>query len=122
MSLFGFLRQNRKPSNSGEQALLVYLDGTGLPEEVYRDHDLETLESLLFPALAATEAGELDGSETGPNETCLFFYGPDAERLFLAIEPVLNAYPLCAGARVVVRQGKLGATQREFRLPGISRV
>lgn len=34
-------RRGEKPSTGGEQALLVLLDGTGLPEEIYRDHDLQ---------------------------------------------------------------------------------
>lgn len=99
------------------QAVLVYLDGQNLSAEVYEACDLATLEELLIPVLEESGAGEYDGEETGPSETCVFLYGADAERLFSTIEPVLNSYPLCSGARVVVRRGGPGAVQRELRLP-----
>ena len=44
-------------------------------------------------------------------------YGPDAERLFAAIESSLRAYPLCQHARVEIRRGPPGAPAREVRLP-----
>jgi hypothetical protein len=47
---------------------------------------------------------ELDGHETGPENTTLFLYGADAEALFRVVEPVLRDYPLCHGARVTIRQ------------------
>ena len=40
----------------------------------------------------------------GPTETTVFMYGPDAERLYSGIEPVLRAYPLCQNARVIIRR------------------
>ena len=52
----------------------------------------------------------------GPTETTLFMYGPDAERLFAGVEATLRAYPLCRGARVVIRRGGPGAATREVRL------
>lgn len=99
------------------QAVLVYLDGQGLPEHVYETCDLATLEELLAPLLAESGTGEYDGEESGPGETCVFLYGADAEKLFSVIEPVLHSYPLCSGARVVLRFGAPGSTQRELRLP-----
>jgi hypothetical protein len=43
-------------------------------------------------------------------------HGPDAEKLFAAIEPVLRGYPLCQHARVVIRRGGPEAPSREVRL------
>lgn len=43
-------------------------------------------------------------------------YGPDSEKLFKAVEPVLRAYPLCKGARVVIRRGGPGAPERQVEL------
>jgi hypothetical protein len=43
-------------------------------------------------------------------------YGPDAEKLFAAIEAVLRGYPLCQRARVEIRRGGPGAKSREIRL------
>ena len=98
------------------QAVLVYLKGTGLPPHVYEQFDLATLEDQLTAAIIAGVLGEFDGNEVGPGETKLYMYGPDAERLFSGIEATLRAYPLCSGARVVIRKGGPGAGQREVLL------
>jgi hypothetical protein len=99
-----------------DQAVLVYLDGTGLPDAVYERYDLATLEDRLSEALARQGTGEFDGNEIGPGETTLFMYGADAEKLFATIEPLLRAYPLCKGARVVIRAGEPGSPERQLRL------
>lgn len=99
-----------------EEAVLVYLDGTGLPAEVYEECDLATIEDRLIEVIAREKLGDFDGNETGPTETTLFMYGPNAERLFVGIEKTLRGYPLCEGARVVIRRGGPGAEERELRL------
>ncbi len=99
-----------------DQAVLVHLDGTGLPDEVYEQCDVATIEDLLTGVLAREGTGEFDGNEFGPGEVTLFMYGKDAERLFATVEPVLRSYPLCQGARVVVRRGGPGAEEREVVL------
>jgi hypothetical protein len=95
-----------------EQAVLVHLRGTGLPEKVYRENDLATLEDRLSEAIQQAGVGEFDGNEVGVGGATLFMYGPSAEKLFAAIEPVLRASPLCSGARVVIRSGGPGAHER----------
>lgn len=114
--LFGKTRAAPVPSGASTNAVLVYLDGQGLPDLVYRDNDLSTLEDQLREVIQAGELGEFDGNEFGPAETTLYMYGPDAERLFAGIESTLRAYPLCQNARVVLRSGGPGANQRELRL------
>ena len=99
-----------------EQAVLVYLDGVGLPADVYQDCDLMTIEDKLTEVIEQGKLGLFDGNEVGPTEVTLFMYSPDAERLFTAIEQTLRDYPLCKGARVVIRRGKPGAEQRELKL------
>jgi len=94
----------------------VYLDGASLPTEVYARYDLATLEDRLHAAIEGGGVGEYDGNDVGPAETTLYMYGPDAEKLFCAIEPVLRAYPLCTKARVAIRMGDAGAPQRETKL------
>lgn len=118
MGILDWLKGTAKKTaeTKDEQAVLVYLDGAGLPDIVYSSCDLITLEERLAPVLAKTGAGEFDGNESGPKETCLFFYGADSEVLFNAIEPVLRGYPLCQGARVIIRKGKPGAAERELKL------
>jgi hypothetical protein len=83
--------------------VLIELDGIHLPESVYRDCDVATLENRLEEVLERGEQGELDGHETGPENTTLFLYGVDVEALFRAVEPVLRDYPLCRGSRVTIR-------------------
>ena len=99
-----------------QQAVLVHLDGAGLPDAVYETCDTSTLGDRLREVVQRDSLGEYDGDETGPTETTLFLYGPDAERLFTGIEPTLRAYPLCQHARVVIRHGPPGAPEREVRL------
>ena len=96
-----------KPVKHADEAagtVLIELDGVHLPESVYRDCDLATLENRLEEVLETGECGELDGHETGPENTTVFLYGEDAEALFHAVEPVLQNYALCRGARVTIRQ------------------
>ena len=92
----------RKPNGT----VLVTLDGIGLPDEVYAQCDLHTLEVRLERRLDETDAGELDGHEHGPENVQLFLYGPNARALFDAIRPVLTDYPLCRGAEIELRQGR----------------
>lgn len=101
---------------SSEQAVLVYLDGQSLSEEVYDQYDLATLEDRLTEAISQSAAGEFDGNEIGPSEVVLYMYGPDAETLYRAIEPILKAYPLCQRARIEIRPGPPGTPGREIQL------
>ena len=114
--LFGKRAAGPKSADTSSQAVLVFLDGQGLPDDVYRDNDLATLEDHLLEAIQAGALGEFDGNEIGPAETTLYLYGPDAERLFSGIESTLRGHPLCQNARVVIRYGGPGAEQREIRL------
>jgi tetratricopeptide (TPR) repeat protein len=93
-----------KQAGDAPGKVLIELDGLHLPESVYRDCDVATLENRLEAVLEGGEHGELDGHETGPENTTLFLYGADAEALFRVVEPVLRDYPLCHGARVTIRQ------------------
>jgi hypothetical protein len=112
--LFG--RGDVPPASSTTHAVLVRLDGTGLPDSIYKTYDLATIEDRLSAALSGSAIGELDGHEVGPGGATLYMYGEDAERMFSAIEATLRVYPLCAGARVTLRCGGPGAAQREVVL------
>ena len=104
------------PAKPSEEAVLIRLDGAGLPASVYEQHDLATLEEQLRTAIARGKLGEYDGDETGSGETTVYLYSQDAERLFAGIEATLRANPLCQNARVTIRRGPPGAAQREVRL------
>ncbi len=112
MSFFAKMFGGKAKSAAAEEAVIVYLDANGLPDAVYEEHDLATLEGQLEEAIASAQAGDLDGNEFGPGVVTLYMYGPDAEKLFCAVEAPLRAYPLCVGAKVVVRRGGPGSPER----------
>jgi len=115
MGLFGkFLKKKQEPKS--DECVLIHLDGVNLPDKVYQECDLSTLEDLLIDVIESNNAGELDGHETGPTETTIFTYGRDADELYRAMEPVLKEYPLSQNARIVVRKGGPGSPQTEIHL------
>lgn len=65
------------------------------------------LESKLESAISAANAGEYDGNEVAADgsDGILYMYGPDADRLFQVVEPILKATPFMNGAKVTIRYG-----------------
>jgi len=116
MSILGSIFGQKSATPRSEQAVIVHVDSTGLPEDVYEHYDLATIEDRLIKVIKEDQLGEFDGNEVGRDEATLYMYGPDAERLFAGIESTLREYPLCQGARVEIRRGAPGAPLREVRL------
>jgi hypothetical protein len=89
-----------------EQAVIVYLrlrdDGFGSREE---REVLQALEDQMQQAIEKASAGEFDGDEFGGGECVLFMYGPDADRLYAVIEPLLKNTPAAAGGYAIKRYG-----------------
>ena len=108
------IRKKGQPKT--EECVLIRLDGVSLPDRVYAECDLSTLEDQLVGAIQRNNAGELDGHETGEKETTIFTYGPDADRLFAVMESILASYPLCKNARVTVRKGGPGSPETDVQL------
>src|SRR6478672_6788967 len=106
-----------KKAVQDQQAVIVYLDNQGLARHIYETYDLATLEDQLAEAIEEKGIGEFDGNEIGITETVLYMYGANAQTIFAAIEPILDTYPLCRNARVIIRSGPPGAVQREVRIP-----
>lgn len=77
----------------------LYLDGRGLPAQVYEASDVNELISLLGDAL--TGHGKLESWWEGPAETALYLYGASAPEMRELISGVLATYPLCRGSRLV---------------------
>ena len=96
------------------QCLAIYLDGTSLPDEVYAELDFEAVVAALS---AAAGDDSYRGFWQGPEETGMFFFGPDAEAMFVTVEPVLKRLPIGQNARVVIRHGKQSLKPREIRMP-----
>jgi hypothetical protein len=68
----------------------------------------------LSEVIEAKNIGWYGGRLTIPESATLIFYGSDAETLFQALEPTLTSEPICAGARITIRQRD---GQREVILP-----
>jgi hypothetical protein len=98
-----------------QEGLAVYLDGTSLPEEIYAETDIDALMASLGAA-ADSAGGELRSAWNGPTETALYHYGPSADALLVALQPVFSEFPICQNARLVIRQGADGET-RTLRVP-----
>ena len=76
------------------------------------------LSDALEAAIAAASAGEFDGNELGGGECRLYMYGPNADRLYAAIEPVLAQSSLVRGGFVVKRYGAVDdPLSQESKLP-----
>lgn len=93
-----------------QEAVIVYLKFAELPEEFWQ------LNERLYEFVESSGTGEFDGNEIGEGEAVLFAYGPDSIRLFGVMEPLLQSYPLCQNARVILRKGGPGSQQTEVRL------
>ncbi|WP_426513202.1 Imm26 family immunity protein [Dactylosporangium sp. McL0621] len=65
------------------------------------------LQERLREALAGLDAGEVSGNEFGGDEVALFLDGPDADRLYTAVEALLRAFPT-RPARATLRYGGAG--------------
>ena len=72
------------------------------------------LAEKLSKQVQAQDAGYYSGWVAIPETTTLVFYGPDAEVLFKVLEPFLMKEPICAGAKVAIRQGGI---HREVAVP-----
>lgn len=75
---------------------------------------LFALERRLEEALAAAGAGELDGNAIAADgsDGSLYMYGPDADALFAAVRPVLEATDFTSRARVTLQYGPPGQGAR----------
>ena len=106
MSLFDkLLGREKAPPPPPEQAVIVSFQ--------YGSTDLSRLfqlEDRLERAILAASAGELDGNEMAVDGShgSLYMYGPDADVLFRAVRPILEAADFMRGARVQIRYGPAG--------------
>lgn len=101
----------RQGKQTGEQeAVLIHIDSVDLPDEFLQ------LNERPYEEVERSGDGEFDGNEIGEGSATLFAYGPDADRLFRAMEPTLRSFPVCRDARVVIRHGGPGSPQTELKL------
>jgi hypothetical protein len=77
-------------------------------------HEDVQLGKRLTEVLEVKNVGWYAGQLTIPESTTMIFYGSDAEALFHELEPTLTSEPICAGARITIRQRD---GQREVIVP-----
>jgi hypothetical protein len=83
----------------------IYLDGVNLPDEVYKNSDVNVVIEELNKRIEGH--GEMQSHWQGNTETGLYFYGDDANKMIALMRDFLDTYPLCKGARVVTIAPKL---------------
>lgn len=96
-----------------DQAVIAHLKlsdaGFGTPAE---RQDLMALEPRLQEAIKTAGVGTFDGDEFG-GECVWYMYGPDADALFRAVEPIIREAVKRPGSFIVKRSGELGAAKEE---------
>jgi len=111
--VFGGKKQPSEPA--GQHAVIVHFE--------YGQTDLQalfTLEDELAKAISAAAAGEFDGNEvaTDGSDGYLYMYGPDGDKLFDAVRPVLDSTTCMRDISVTIRYGppENGVEQREVQI------
>ena len=89
-----------------DHAVLVHV--TSLPDN---NAGLDKLEDPLIEAIEAAGVGEFDGNDIGAEGAVLYMYGPDADRLWEAVEQIVRAAGLGSGSYAVKRYGEPGAAE-----------
>jgi hypothetical protein len=92
-----------------EQAVIVRLKfkngDFGSSDEVAA---LQALEDEIASAVDDASVGEVDGNEIGAGEYVLYTYGPDADRLYQVMAPILKSAPSAQGGQATLRYGDAG--------------
>lgn len=82
----------------GAEGLAVYLNGTDLPSETYRDCDSNHVYAE-FGRLLDGE-GRVLSYWQGPRETALYMYGRSCDEMKRRLSEFVASYPLCAQCRM----------------------
>jgi hypothetical protein len=80
---------------------------------------LFALESQLEAAINTAKVGEYDGNEVAVDgsDGTLYMYGPDADKRFAVVRPVLDACGFMKGASARLRYGPPADGVREITVP-----
>jgi hypothetical protein len=93
-----------------QHAVIAYL----IPDAEW---DVFDVEDRLIEAIDGARVGEFDGNLMGPGEVELYAYGPDADKLFGVMEPILRSVALKEGSYALKRYGEAGDPDaREVRV------
>ena len=90
---------DRKMPFGKHEGLAVYLNGTDLPDEVYKESDSNFVYSEFNRLLQGQ--GRVLSYWQGATETAFYAYGPSFAEMRGCLEEFLATYQLCQGCRVV---------------------
>jgi hypothetical protein len=94
------LKRKRIEVPFGEaEGLAIYLNGTDLPDRVYKECDVNEVYEQINRLLG--KHGSIQGHWQGPTETALYLYGKSAAEMQKRVARFLAEHPLCQRARVV---------------------
>lgn len=97
-SRLSITNQNKVISFGRQEGLALYLNGTDLPNEVYRDCDSNHVYDECDRLLEGV--GRVHSHWMGPTETVLYIYGSDFRVMHDRLRSFLDSYPLCRKCRV----------------------
>jgi hypothetical protein len=98
------------------ETISIYLDGVGLPDEVYENADFDQITSEISEAVKSPGAGEFRGFSQGETETGLYIYAPSADATYATLQGVIAKHPLFQNARVVLKYTAPEKPEKEFRI------
>ena len=81
------------------EGLAVYLNGTDLPEDTYKECDSNFVFSEFERLLGSN--GRVLSHWQGPTETALYMYGASFQSMKDALSSFIESYPLCDKCRIV---------------------
>jgi hypothetical protein len=107
----------REPIPFGRyEQLTMYLDGTGLPADVYESLDFGRVYRELGEAVGREAGGQARSVWTGATETAVHLAGPKADALEKVVNAMWHTVPVFQNARLVLRYSD-GRAPGEKRLP-----
>ena len=80
------------------EGMAVYLNGTDLPDETYRDCDSNHVHAEFDRLLG--EEGRVLSYWQGPTETAFYVYGRSFDEMTRRLSAFIASYPLCAQSRI----------------------
>ena len=80
------------------EGLALYLNGTELPDEVYKSCDINYVVEKANELLIGI--GMMYSHWQGPEDSALYFYGVSFDEMKKRMEPFLLEYPLCQKCRI----------------------
>lgn len=81
------------------EGLAIYLNGSDLPDEVYRDCDSNIVYNEISRLIDGK--GMVMSYWQGPSETALYLYGESFHIMKFLIDDFVSTYPLCQKCRIV---------------------